>query len=252
MSHELLIVFVGVWCFVVAVIGGLLGLVLGNIRLPVLLLLASSPAAGAGANIAVSGVTAATAALGHVRAGRIDWRIFRVMAVPSVVGAVAGSIASTWLPADALLAFIGALLVYFGLDLLRARRPRAIPVEHVDTRLRVAGAWIGFLGGIVGLILGALRMPMLLRTFPSIPKQLIGTNLAVGVLVGGAGALAHAPTAFDVSLFIVGATASIPGALVGARLTGKVPDRYLVRGIGIALLIGGTTTLTRAIWHLTS
>ena len=45
----------GGWCFLVAVAGGLAGLVLGNIRLPVALLLASTPAAGAGANIAISG-----------------------------------------------------------------------------------------------------------------------------------------------------------------------------------------------------
>src|ERR671914_1912088 len=34
------------WCFLVAVAGGAVGLVLGNIRLPAVLLIASSPAAG--------------------------------------------------------------------------------------------------------------------------------------------------------------------------------------------------------------
>ena len=34
------------WCFTVAVAGGLVGLVLGNMRLPFTLLLASSAAAG--------------------------------------------------------------------------------------------------------------------------------------------------------------------------------------------------------------
>ncbi|HEU4702955.1 MAG TPA: hypothetical protein VFS37_10775, partial [Conexibacter sp.] len=61
-----------VWCFLVALGGGVVGLVLGNIRLPVVLLVASSPAAGAGANIAISAVAAATAAVAHIRAGRIN------------------------------------------------------------------------------------------------------------------------------------------------------------------------------------
>ena len=52
-----------VWCFVVACAGGALGLVLGNIRLPAVLLVASSPAAGAGANIGISGVAAFAAAI---------------------------------------------------------------------------------------------------------------------------------------------------------------------------------------------
>jgi hypothetical protein len=36
------------WCFIVAFAGGLVGLVLGNIRLPATLLVATSPAAGGG------------------------------------------------------------------------------------------------------------------------------------------------------------------------------------------------------------
>jgi uncharacterized protein len=90
--HALLLVVVGLWCFVTALLGGLVGLVLGNIRLPVLVLAASSPAAGAGANIGVSAVAALAAAVAHIRAGRIDWRLFAWMAPPSVVGAVVGGL----------------------------------------------------------------------------------------------------------------------------------------------------------------
>ena len=67
----LLLAAVAVWCFVTALAGGLVGLVLGNIRLPVVVLAATSPAAGAGANIGISAVAALTASVTHVRAGRI-------------------------------------------------------------------------------------------------------------------------------------------------------------------------------------
>lgn len=73
--HALVLALVGVWCLLAAFVGGLLGLVLGNVRLPVLLLVASSPAAGAAANIGISAVSAATAAATHIRAGRVDWRL---------------------------------------------------------------------------------------------------------------------------------------------------------------------------------
>ena len=49
------------WCFLVAAAGGLVGLVLGNIRLPATLLIASGAAAGAGANLAISAIAAAMA-----------------------------------------------------------------------------------------------------------------------------------------------------------------------------------------------
>jgi uncharacterized membrane protein YfcA len=73
--EALLLAGVALWCFLTAVAGGLVGLVLGNIRLPVIVLAASSPAAGAGANIGISALAALTAAVTHIRAGRIDWRV---------------------------------------------------------------------------------------------------------------------------------------------------------------------------------
>ena len=74
------LVGIAAWSFAVAVAGGAVGLVLGNLRLPLFLLAASSPAAAGGANIAVSGISAATASTTHIRAGRINWRLFGWMA----------------------------------------------------------------------------------------------------------------------------------------------------------------------------
>ena len=92
---------------------------LGNIRLPVIVLAASSPAAGAGANIGISAVAALAAAITHIRAGRIDWRLFLWMAPASVIGALVGGVVSGAIPGDALLITIGATLIVFGVDLLR-------------------------------------------------------------------------------------------------------------------------------------
>src|ERR671936_2437364 len=115
----------GAWSFTVALAGGAVGLVLGNLRLPLFLLAASSPAAAGGANIAVSGIAAATASTTHIRAGRINWRLFGWMAPPSVAGALAGGYLAGTVPDSALLLAIAAVLLYSGFDLLRWRRPTA-------------------------------------------------------------------------------------------------------------------------------
>ena len=91
----------------------------GNIRLPAVLLLSSSPAAGTGANIGISAVAAATASIAHIRAGRVNWRLFGWMAPPSIVGAVAGGYLSGVLPGDVLLLAIAAVLLYSAFELLR-------------------------------------------------------------------------------------------------------------------------------------
>jgi uncharacterized protein len=238
------------WCFAVALAGGLVGLVLGNMRLPAILLVASSPAAGAGANIGVSGVAALTAAAAHVRAGRINWRLFAWMAPPSMAGAIVGGLLSGAIPDEALLLAIGALLLYFGIDLLR---PGQEPTEaardgRLDIRAAVlTGAGIGLIGGFVGLILGSLRMPALLRYVGETPTKAVGTNLAVGVCVGIAGVVGHAPDGVDWDVLAICSAASIPGALLGARLTGRLSERSLLRAIGAVLLAAGATTILQAL-----
>ncbi len=241
------------WCFAVALAGGVVGLVLGNIRLPATVLLASHPAAGAGANIGISGVAAIAAAIVHVRAGRINWRLFAWMAPPSMVGAVIGGYLSGRLPDDVLLVSIGAVLVYFGVDLLRDRerptRRNGPPGEELDIPAAVVtGALVGLLGGFVGLILGALRMPALLRYVGELPARAVGTNLAVGVCVGIAGVIGHTPDGVDWDLLAIGSAASVPGALLGARLTGRLSERQLLRAIGAMLVVAGATTALGALW----
>ena len=105
---------------------------------------------------------------------------------------------------------------------------------------------IGFLGGVVGLILGSLRMPALLRFVGEEPVRAVGTNLLVGVFVGAAGVVGHIPGGIDWVAFAIGAAASVPGALLGARLTGRLDERQLPRAIGIVLLFAGAITLLQA------
>jgi uncharacterized protein len=258
------------WCFIVALAGGAVGLVLGNIRLPVVLLVASSPAAGAGANIGISGVAAFAAAAAHVRAGRINWRLFAWMAPPSMAGAVAGGLLSGAITDTALLIVIGVTLLLFGVDLLlregrgatrsgrgragsaatagpRAGPAQSPPGEQLDIRAAVvSGALIGLLGGLVGLILGALRMPALLRWVGELPHRAVGTNLAVGFWVGLAGVAGHLPGGVDWTALAAGAAASVPGALLGARLTGRMSERQLLRAIGAVLVVAGAATVVQA------
>lgn len=241
-----------VWCFAVALAGGLVGLVLGNLRLPATVLVASSAAAGGGANLAISAIAALTAAVVHIRAGRINWRLVAWMAPPSVAGAVLGGYLAGTLPDTLLLLVIAAVLVQAGVDLLRRPvQPRPTPTgrDGLDIRAAVvSGAVIGLLGGLVGLILGSLRMPALLRWVGEGPRMAVGTNVTVGVFVGVAGALAHLPNAApDLDVILVGGAASVPGALLGSRLTGRLSDRELVRAIGVVVLIAAAACVVQAV-----
>jgi uncharacterized membrane protein YfcA len=237
------------WCFTVAFAGGLVGLVLGNLRLPATLVVAGSAGAGTGANLLVSAAAAGAAAVAHIRAGRVNWRLFAWMAPPSIAFAVLGGYVSGILPRTPLLAAIAVVLIVSGLQLLGWQPVAQHARTGLDLRAAVAsGAIVGFLGGVVGLILGSLRMPALLRLVGEPASSAAGVNVTIGFWVGIAGAVGHLPSAApDWKVAGVGAAASIPGALLGARLTGQLSEPQLVRAIALVVIVAGVSTGAEAV-----
>jgi uncharacterized membrane protein YfcA len=111
------------------------------------------------------------------------------------------------------------------------------------TRLRIApavvgGFGVGALGGAIGVILGTMRMPVLLRGAGMSAAKAVGTNLVVGFAVGAVGLAAHAAR-LDVEweLLAVGAPAAVVGGWFGAKATGRLSELVLRRAIGSALIV---------------
>jgi uncharacterized membrane protein YfcA len=224
--------------FAAGYLGSMLGLVLGTLRLPLIVLVTGSPLAAAGTNIAISAASAGAGAAGHLRAGRVDWRVVAWMAPPSVLGAVLGALAADDVPERLLQAAIAAVLAWSGVDLalrpVRARareRPRLWPAA-------LSGLGIGALGGAVGVILGTLRMPALLRGVGLDVRRAAGTNLVVGFLLGLAGFAAHAGSVgVDTAILVAGLAGAIPGGWLGARASGRFDEETLRLALGCVLLL---------------
>ena len=233
---ELALAFVG--SLVAGFFGAVVGLVLGSLRLPAILLAAGSAPAAAGTNIAISAAAAATGAVAHARAGRVDWRIVAWMAPPSVAGAFAGGYFGHAVPERVLLAVIAAVLAVNGLDLVLELRPPRRRAGHPRAVAALSGAVIGLLGGAVGLILGTLRLPALLGPVALSAHAAVGTNLVVGAFLGAAGFAGHLlRLEVEWSVLAAGLAGAVPGAWLGARASGRLSERALRRAIGIALLV---------------
>jgi uncharacterized membrane protein YfcA len=203
-----------------------------------MILLASNPASAAGTNIGVSAASAAAGSVRHAREGRVSWPVVWWMLPPSVVGAFLGGYFGSDLPEAALLGVAAGILVFNGVDLL-LRPFHAKP----RTRLRVApavlgGLGVGALGGAIGVILGTMRMPVLLRGVGMTAAKAVGTNLVVGFAVGAVGLAAHAARLeVEWELLAVCAPAAVVGGWLGARVTGRLSELFLRRAIGIALIV---------------
>jgi uncharacterized membrane protein YfcA len=237
---ELAAAFAG--SFVAGYLGAAVGLVLGTLRLPLILLLSGNASSAAGTNIAISAAAAASGGWQHARAGRVDWRVVAWMTPPSVVGAVVGGLTGHFVPEAILLGGVAAVLAWNGVDLL-FRPVRAVPAA--EPRVAPAaffGFVIGLVGGALGVILGTLRMPALLRSVGLSAHRAVGTNLVVGFMLGVFGFLAHASLG-EVEWAILGAglAGGIPGAMLGARMTGRLSEDTLKRALGVALLLIAAT-----------
>jgi len=240
---------IAVWSFAVAVAGGVAGLVLGNLRLPVVLQFSSSAAAGAGANVAISAASAFTASVSHWRGGRIDWRLFWLMAPPSLAGGIAGGLVSGLLPQRLLLAAIALVVLYGAFELERRQRqpaPEETPSGGRVVAVTIAFA-VGVLGGLVGLILGALRLPAMVKWLGTAPKAAVGTNAATGVVVGIGGLIGHLAGGVDWGLLAAGCAGAVPGAYLGARFTGRLDDAALLQVIAAILVVAGISLGVQAI-----
>jgi len=227
----------------------MLGLVLGTLRLPLIVLATGSPLSAAGTNIAVSAAAAGAGAVRHVRERRVDWTVVAWTAPPSVAGAVAGALVADDVSEDLLYALIAAVLVWSGIDL--ALRPiKARPQQRL--RLVRGGGLafgIGILGGAVGVILGTLRMPALIRSVGMDVRRAAGTNLVVGFLLGLAAFAAYAGSSgVDWGVLAAGLAGGIPGGWLGARATGRISENALRLALGVVLVVVGVAFAVQAVF----
>jgi len=226
----------------------MLGLVLGTLRLPFVVLATGSPLTAAGTNIAISAAAAGAGGLKHAREGRVAWRVVAWTAPPSVAGAIAGALIADDVPESLLYGLVAAVLVWSGIDLaLRPISPR--PRENLRVGRGGGLAFlIGVLGGAVGVILGTLRMPALLRSVGLDVRRAAGTNLVVGFLLGVAGFATHAlGKGVEWEVLAAGLAGAVPGGWLGARATGLIREDTLRRALGVVLVVVGAVFAVQAV-----
>jgi uncharacterized protein len=100
--------------------------------------------------------------------------------------------------------------------------------------LGTLGLAIGFVGGLVGLVLGVLRFPIILSTAETSVAIAAGTNIGVSTLGALAGAIMHfKQNNVHFRVFTIMAGAGAVGAFIGAFLTRYVPVQFFFISIGL-------------------
>lgn len=256
MQDTLSLVILGLLGLAIGFVGGLVGLVLGVIRFPLILGTEVSASITAGTNIGVSTLGAFTAAIRHYRQHNIHLRIFVIMASTGAVGGFLGAMVTKFVPVNLLFLVIGIIVSYEANVLISSSRKK-IEYKIQNTKRNSTfiesciGFGIGFLGGVVGLVLGSIRMPAMISVLKMEPKVAVGTNLAAATIMGISALIGHLiNNEVDyLTLAVMGSTAMI-GGYIGAKYTGMFRPERLKLLIGFVLIAVAIFMFTSIFLHI--
>lgn len=199
-------------------------------------------------SLVVVGLTSAAGALPHARSGRVDWRTAGLFGSASMAGAYLGGRLGALLPSALLLGAFAVMMLVTAGAMLRGRRE---PVRPVGDRRRLAkvlaeGLGVGVVTGLVGAGGGFLVVPALVLLGGLSMPTAVGTSLVVIAMKSSAGVLGYL-SGVEVDWGTAGAvaTATVLGALLGARLVDRVPADRLRSGFGWAVLAMGGVVLAQ-------
>jgi uncharacterized membrane protein YfcA len=245
---------------VVGVIIGLTGMGGGAVLTPALVWILGIPAPLAvGSDVFIASVTKFFS--GGVYAWRrlVDWKLTGTLALGSVPGAFAGVLLLNRIPPEVVNGFVGrALGVAMLLSaattvrrLFQKARPegRTSPPAPVTVALGFA---TGVLVSLTSVGSGSLLCCVLFQFFPLPTARLVGTDIVHGILLSAAASIGHAASGrLDLALAASVLVGAVPGAVVGARLAGRIPERALrvglaavLAGIGFRMALGPAVTST--------
>lgn len=225
--------------FAAQLVDGALGMAFGVISTTVLISLGVPPAVASAGVHAVECVTTGVSGLSHLHHKNIDWKLFRSLAIPGVIGGILGAYVLSNIDASTVKPFILAYLATIGLVLIYRgwRYPPQLKEPRFVAPLGLAG---GFLDAAGGGGWGPVVTSNLLVQGAS-PRKTIGTvnstefflTVAISVtflLTLGLEAITQA----TVGLMIGGVIAAPFGAIVAKRIPAKP----------LLLLVGVILTLT--------
>ena len=234
--------------FAIGIIIGLTGVGGGSLMTPILVGgLGIPPAIAVGTDLLFASITKSFGAVAHWRIGNVAKRLLGVLIASSLTGAALAFAVIHQLQPNiealnkviktslGIALFITAFALLIRPWLLKFRRAhevrdvKAASAQDVQGNLWATAA----LGCVIGAVVmlssvgaGAIGVTALLLLHPSLPiSRIVGTDIAYAVPLTAAAGLAHASVGhLDVNLLIGLLIGSVPGILLGARLSKRVPE----------------------------
>jgi hypothetical protein len=239
----------------VGVVVGLTGMGGGALMTPVLVLLFGvPPLAAVSSDLAASAVMKPFGGWVHARRGTVNWSLVRWLCLGSVPSAFCGVLVMRAIGGgrgvqDAVQVALGVALLLAAGGLVAKLFARtgggdALPIRVRPLPTVLLGAIGGLVVGMTSVGSGSLIIVVLLALYPTLrANDVVGTDLVQAVPLVAAAALGHGlfgELRLDIATSVL--AGSIPGVLIGARLSSRAPAGA-VRGALIVVLIASALKL---------
>jgi uncharacterized membrane protein YfcA len=235
--------------FAAQMVDGALGMAFGVINNTLLVSVLGLPPALASASVhAVETFTTAASGASHIYHKNVNWKLFRRLVIPGVIGGVLGAYVLSSVDASVAKPFVMAYLASIGLYLLyRAWRGRVEPREPKIIEP------LGFVGGFLDAAGGGGWGPVVtsnLLVQGASPRSTIGTvNTSEFFLTATISATFIATMGF--AAFTLQTIGLLIGGLIAAPFGGllakRVPARLLMAMVGVLLTVTSAYTIGAAL-----
>lgn len=261
---------------IVGILVGLTGMGGGALLAPILILFFRIPPVWAvGTDIAYSTVTKAVGSIVHIRQKTVNFRVALWLGCGSIPATFASVLLVQYLRThyhgfinDVVLRMLGVTLIIVAVMLVvkpilmrrleqqkfENKKAGAADVTASSQSVKskwervyrpaitiLIGAVVGFLVGLTSVGSGTLIIVSIAFLFPKLgPKELVGTDIFQAFMLLAAGAIGYL-TAGTINWPVVGLLliGSLPGVVIGSRLSKYIPDRFMRPIIATVLAISG-------------
>jgi uncharacterized protein len=245
----------------VGVLIGLTGMGGGALMTPALILFKlARPTLAVGTDLVWNALTKGVGSIVHIKQQTVDTRIVKRLAIGSIPGALCGIALLAVLrhhgikSEDHLVVMVlGTALIGVGLSLFfRTIFGSSLPVPGTEGLSKgpvwltsVLGFIVGFLVSITSVGSGSVIVASLVFIYPTTPlKRLVGSDVFHALFLVGVSAVGHMGLGtVDTKLLIGLLIGSVPGVVIGSRLSAIFPERVRRPMLATTLLYLGARLL---------
>ncbi|PLT29083.1 sulfite exporter TauE/SafE family protein [Peribacillus deserti] len=234
---------------------GLTGVGGAALLTPVLILIGINPSIAVGTDLVYNSITKLFGASQHWRQKTVNGQMVKYLAIGSIPSAVAAIVALHYFESyfhnqeQIIRHSLGYILILVSLAILlrtviekkiRPNRWQLKPLEEKKMLTILIGIVFGFIVGLTSLGSGSLFAVAMIFLYQMKTSEMIGTDIVHAFLLVSVAGLLHIGYG-NINYMLVGnlLIGSIPGVIIGSKISAKVPTRPLRTVVALLILVSG-------------